>query len=139
MEDLEVSPSLTIPASELIWRFDTSGGPGGQHANRSSTRVEVSFDVSASIALDEATRERLLAQPLAENGIVRVQIGESRSQWRNRQLARRRLAGLLEEALRPPPPERKRTRPGRAARERRLREKHARSEQKRLRRPPEPG
>jgi ribosome-associated protein len=137
MDDLVVTSEVVIPAAELIVRFDTSGGPGGQHANRSSTRVELSFDVSASAVLDATTRERLLGHPSIENGIARVQVGESRSQWRNRQLARRRLAELLAEALRPPPPTRKRTRPGRAARERRLREKRARSEKKQLRRPPE--
>lgn len=138
MEDLEVSPSLTIPASELIWRFDTSGGPGGQHANRSSTRVELSFDVAGSSALDGARKARVLEHAAIDDGVATVRVSESRSQWRNRQLARRRLADLLNEALRPPSPPRKRTRPGRAARERRLAAKRTRSETKRLRRRPEP-
>jgi len=138
MEDLEVSPSLTIPASELNWRFDTSGGPGGQHANRSSTRVELSFDIAASSLLDEVKKARVLEHAGIEDGVATVRVSESRSQWRNRQIARRRLADLLNEALRPPSPPRKRTRPSRAARERRLAAKRTRSETKRLRRRPGP-
>ncbi len=140
MDDLVVTEHITIPSAELMWRFDTSGGAGGQHANRSSTRVELGLDVSTSTGFDDESRNRVLSN-LAErihNGVLSVQVGESRSQWRNRQLARRRLADLLRTALRPPPPPRKRTRPRRAARERRLADKRARSETKQLRRRPYP-
>ncbi|MFH1330440.1 MAG: peptide chain release factor-like protein, partial [Actinomycetota bacterium] len=96
-EPLRVAPGLVIPADELRWRFDTSGGPGGQHANRSATRVELAFDLATSPPVPEAVRARLLERlsPRAPGGVVRVVVDESRSQWRNRQTARRRLAALL--------------------------------------------
>ncbi len=127
----------TIPASELDWRFEPSGGPGGQHANRSNTRAILEFDVAASSAFDEQTSDRIIERlgARAENGRVRISVDETRSQWRNRAIARRRLAEMLEEALRPRR-RRKRTRPTRASRERRIRAKRRRSEKKRLRQPP---
>ena len=138
MDDLRVNRDLVLPDAELKWRFDPSGGPGGQHANKSATRVELSFDVVGSAALDETVRDRLLANLGTEvtDGIVTVQVGESRSQWRNRQIARRRLADLLQDALRPPPPRRRATKPTRASKERRLAGKRARSETKRMRQSP---
>jgi ribosome-associated protein len=138
MDDLVVTAKVTIPAGELVWRFDPSGGPGGQHANRSATRVEVSLNVAASVAFDEPTRQRVLGHlgDDVNDGVVTVRVGKSRSQWRNRQMARQRLAEMLREALRPPPAKRRVTRPGRAARDRRLAAKRARSETKRLRRRP---
>lgn len=135
MDDLRVGTDIVIPAAELQWRFDPAGGPGGQHANKSSTRVELSFDVSASSALSPELRRRLIER--LGNSEVVVQVAESRSQWRNRQIARRRLAERLSEALRPPPPQRRTTRPTRAARERRLADKRSRAQVKRLRRPPD--
>ncbi len=139
VDDLRVTGSLSIPAAELHWRFDPSGGPGGQHANKASTRVELSFDVSESAAFDEPTRTRVLSGlgDRVRDGVVTVQVNESRSQWRNRQLARRRLADLIVEALRPPPAPRRPTRPTRASRQRRLDSKRRRSEIKRLRRRPD--
>jgi ribosome-associated protein len=139
MDDLRVDQDLVIPAGELQWRFDPAGGPGGQHANRSSTRVELSWDISASPALPAGLRERVLGQLGSEvvQGVVTVRVGESRSQWRNRQIARRRLAEKLRRAMRPPAPSRRQTRPTRASRERRLADKRARSEIKRLRRKPD--
>lgn len=139
MDDLAIGDRFVIPASELVERFETSGGPGGQHANRSATRVVLSFDFTASEAFDADTR-RLLKERLPDRfraGVVSVDASESRSQWRNRQAARRRLRSLLEEALRPPPPARRKTRPSKAARRRRLEEKRARGAVKRLRRRPE--
>ncbi|MDJ0952783.1 MAG: alternative ribosome rescue aminoacyl-tRNA hydrolase ArfB [Acidimicrobiia bacterium] len=138
MDDLEVAPGVTIPAAELTWRFDPSGGPGGQHANKSATRVELILDVAGCSAFDAETRQRVLANLGASlhNGLLTVRVGESRSQWRNRQLARRRMAEMLRSAMRPPQPERRATRPSRAARERRLADKRARGETKRLRRRP---
>jgi ribosome-associated protein len=139
MDDLRVGRDVVIPESELTWRFDPSGGPGGQHANKSATRVELSFDVRKSAALAEPLRQRILDHLASDAaaGIVTVQVNESRSQWRNRQIARRRLADLLVDAMRPPPPRRRSTRPTRASRERRLSAKKARGETKRLRRRPD--
>jgi ribosome-associated protein len=136
MDDLRVTDDVVIPAAELEWRFDPSGGPGGQHANKSSTRVELSFDPASSAALDDRQRQRIAAS--LPDGVVSVRVDESRSQWRNRQIARRRLAEIIAEALRPPPPRRRPTKPTRASRERRLAQKRNRSEKKRLRRPPSP-
>jgi ribosome-associated protein len=137
MDELRVSDDLVIPASELTWRFDPSGGPGGQHANRSSTRVELLFDVANSDVLDGAMKARIMRHRSIDLGVISVRVSETRSQWKNRQIARERLVELLTEALRPPPPRRKRTRPGRAARERRLAKKRRRSETKRLRKRPD--
>jgi ribosome-associated protein len=138
MEDLVVTPQVTIPAAELRWRFDPSGGPGGQHANRAATRVELSFDVAATECLDPATKERMLRRlgRRARGGVVAVSVDDTRSQHRNRQLARDRLTALLADALRRTRP-RRRTRVPRAARQRRRRAKQRRSETKRLRRRPE--
>lgn len=100
--------------------------------------MELTFDIGATAALSEAMRQRVLEHldEDALDGVVTVQANESRSQWRNRQVARRRLAALLNDAMRPPPPKRKATRPTRASKERRLAAKRSRSETKRLRRPP---
>ena len=140
MDDLRIADRFVIPASELVERFDTSGGPGGQHANRSATRVILAFDLDATEVFTPDLK-RTMAKHLASrlrDGVVSVEVDESRSQWRNRQVARRRLRLLLEEALRPPPPPRRRTRPSASARRRRLEEKRARGDVKRLRKPPEP-
>lgn len=139
MDDLRVSHDLVIPAAELQWRFDSSGGPGGQHANRSSTRVELRYDISGSSAMEPALRERVLHQlgDEAPHGVVTIKVGESRSQWRNRQIARRRLGEKLRRAMRPPAPPRRQTRRTRASQEQRLADKRARSETKRLRRRPD--
>ncbi len=138
MDDLILSDDLVVPASELQWTFTTSGGPGGQHANRSATRAEVRFDVGASAALPDDIKRRLLDRlaTRAPQGVVTVGSGESRSQWRNRHLAHARLRRLLQEALRPETPRRP-TRPSRAAKQRRLQSKRRRSETKRLRRKPD--
>lgn len=131
-EDLEVRRGLVIPAAELQERFLPSGGPGGQHANRSATRVELSFDVAGSCALG-AKQRALVLERLGDT--VRVVVDEERSQRRNRDIARRRLAAMLRDAMRRDPPRRP-TRPSRAADARRLRAKQRRSEIKRQRRPP---
>ncbi len=130
MEDLVVG-SLTIPASELEERFETSGGPGGQHANRSETTVRLRFRVSES-SLPIEVREKLVSRL---GDVVEVSAAESRSQHQNREMARRRLAARIEEALADPRP-RKKTRPTRAAANRRLTEKKARSDVKKQRRRP---
>ena len=122
-----------IPESELRWRFDTSGGPGGQHANRSNTRVELTFNIEESRAFDQGTRNRLIARAGPE---VRVVEDKSRSQVTNRKRALRKLHSQLEEAARPDPPARRPTRPSRAARQRRLTVKRARGRIKNQRKTP---
>jgi ribosome-associated protein len=120
---------VTIPAGELTWRYDTPGGPGGQHANRAATRVELSFDVAGSPSLGDADRDRLVA---ALGPTVVVTAADSRSQARNRELAVERLRTLVGEALKPERPRRK-TKPSRAAKTRRLDAKKQRGELKRSR------
>jgi ribosome-associated protein len=139
MSDLTLPGGINVPERELQWRFGPSGGPGGQHANRAATRAELSFDLAASSAFDDAAKAQLQARlgRRLVGGVVTVIADESRSQWRNRVVARRRLAGLLAEALRPRRP-RVATAPSRGARRRRLASKRARGELKRLRRPPDP-
>lgn len=135
MEDLKISDAITIPAPELKWTFSPTGGPGGQHANRSSTRAELRFDVGASRAFDDETRQRVLAR-LSTGGVMTVIVDQTRSQWRNRQIARQRLADRIRETLKPDPPPRRATKPSRAARRRRVDDKKARSRTKSLRQPP---
>jgi ribosome-associated protein len=131
-ESIRVTRSVVLPFSEVQLRFSRSSGPGGQHANRSETRVEAVFDVEASQALTEIQRRRVLARV---GPVIRAVAQDERSQWRNRELAIERVAAQLREALRV---ERKRvpTKPSRASRERRLEDKRRRSETKRLRREP---
>lgn len=128
-EDLVVSRSLTVPADELSWRFSGSGGPGGQHANTANTRAEVRFDVAASPSLGPRQRARLLE---ALGPVVRVVASDERSQARNRDLARQRLAQRLAEALAVRTPRRP-TAPTRASTQRRLDDKRRHSAQKRER------
>ncbi|HTV10232.1 MAG TPA: alternative ribosome rescue aminoacyl-tRNA hydrolase ArfB [Acidimicrobiales bacterium] len=127
---LRVSRHLLIPPRELEWRFSASGGPGGQHANTSNTRVELIFDIEGSTVLGPRQRARLLARL---GPAVRLTASEERSQLRNRQAARQRLAQRLADALRPERP-RTPTAPTRASQERRLREKRLRSARKQERR-----
>lgn len=135
VDDLKISDTITIPAGELGWTFSPTGGPGGQHANRSSTRAELRFDVGASRAFDDDDRQRIVSR-LDADGMVTIVVDETRSQWRNRQIARQRLADRLREVLRPDPPPRRATKPSRAARRRRVDEKKARSRTKSLRKRP---
>jgi len=126
----------TIPPDELTWRFSRSGGPGGQYVNTADTRVELVFDLAASEALPPALKERALRalDGRLTAGAVVVTASEHRSQLRNREAAAERLAELLTEATAPPPRPRRKTRPSRAATERRLADKQRRSQTKRLRR-----
>lgn len=134
MEGLRVG-RFSIPESEIEETFTTSGGPGGQHANRSNTAVELRFDLSATTALPPQEKDRAVSRL---GPVVTVSVSESRSQWRNRALARTRLTERLEEALRPPR-RRRPTKPSRSARQKRLESKRRQSEKKRLRRNPEDG
>jgi ribosome-associated protein len=128
---LRVTRSCLIPLSELEWRFTPSGGPGGQHANRSNTRAEVRFDVAASPSLLEVHRARLLERL---GPVVRVVADDERSQLRNRDLALGRLQARLAEALRVERTRRP-TAPTRGSKLRRLETKKRRSDVKKMRRP----
>ena len=134
-EILPITDQLAIPLSELGFRFSRSGGPGGQHVNRTATRVELLFDVAHSPSLTEEQRQRLLkrlAGRIDSEGILRVAAQSERSQLRNRQEAIERLQTLLRQALHIPK-RRRRSKVPRWARERRLAEKRWRSETKRYR------
>jgi ribosome-associated protein len=129
-ESIQVSRSVTIPRSEIELRFSRSSGPGGQHAQKSDTRVEATFDVEDSAALSEAQKRRVIAKA---GPVLRAVAQDERSQWRNRELATERLVEALREALRVPR-KRKPTKPSKAAKERRLEAKKRRGQVKRLRR-----
>lgn len=136
---LEVGASRPLREDELTFRYTRSGGPGGQHVNTSSTRVELLFDVAGSPALTEPERslaKRRLRTRLDSEGRLRVVAQDERSRARNRAIAIDRFVALMREALRPPPPPRRPTQPTRAAREERLDEKRQRGTRKRMRRPP---
>ncbi len=133
---LVVNERVAIPRSELMYRASRSGGPGGQHVNTSSTRIELLWDFARSRALDDAARARLaekLAARLDADGKVRVVASDRRSQQQNRAAADERLAELVRRAL-TVPKARKKTKPSRAAKEKRLAEKRHRAERKHDRR-----
>lgn len=131
---LVVSEELAIPLAEVELRASRSSGPGGQHANVTASRIEAVFDVTASEALSEPQRRRL-REKLGDR--VSAVAQDARSQARNRELALERLAAKLADGLRRPK-RRRPTRPGRAARERRLQQKRRTSQRKAERRPPPP-
>ena len=122
---------LVVPAAELVERFSRSPGPGGQSVNTSDSRVELDYDVATSSALTDTQRARALRR--WPEGRVSIAASEHRSQHRNRVAARERLVELLREALAPPPPPRRATRPTRGAKERRLKAKKERGQTKALR------
>ena len=133
---LIVDDRVSIPRAELTFRASRAGGPGGQHVNTSSTRVELLWNVKRSSAVRGDVRRRLLeklASRMDASGTVRVVASAYRSQARNREDAETRLAALVRRALIVPKP-RKKTRPTRGAVESRLQSKRERSERKRLRR-----
>jgi ribosome-associated protein len=127
---LQITPSLRIPIAELQFRFSPSGGPGGQHANKVNTRVELRFDVARSASLGPRQRARLLDRLGSE---IRVVADDERSQARNRQVAVDRFRQRMAAALHVEKPRRP-TRPSRGAKERRLEAKRQVSERKRRRR-----
>jgi ribosome-associated protein len=129
-ESIQVTRSVSIPRSEIELRFSRSSGPGGQHAQKSDTRVEATFDVKASQGLSDVQKRRVLAKA---GPVLRAVAQDERSQWRNRELATERLVDALREALRVPR-RRRPTRPSKAAVERRLEQKRRRSQLKRRRR-----
>jgi ribosome-associated protein len=134
-----IPDGLVIPDAELVERFSRSSGPGGQSVNTTDSRVELRWDVAGSNALGEAQRTRLLDRLGARltDGAVTIVSSEHRSQLQNRTAARARLRMLLVDALAPPPPTRRPTRPSRAAKQRRVDAKRRRGELKSKRaRPP---
>jgi ribosome-associated protein len=132
-ESIRVTRSVVLPLAEVGFRFSRSSGPGGQHAQKSETRVEALFDVEASEALSTAQKRRVIART---GPVLRAVAQDERSQSRNRELALERLVEQLRRALRV---ERRRvpTGPTAASRERRREQKRRRSETKRLRRRPD--
>jgi ribosome-associated protein len=133
---LSVTPRLAIPRSELSYRASRAGGPGGQHVNTSSTRIELLWDLNGSTVIDDDQRDRLrlkLSARLDAEGKVRVVASDRRSQKQNRLAAEERLAALVRHAL-IIPKKRRPTKPTRAAKERRLSDKKRRGERKRERR-----
>jgi ribosome-associated protein len=135
---LRVSAGVTIPESELSWRFSRSSGPGGQGVNTADSRAELVWDAAASTALSPAQRERLLERLGGRlvDGVLTIAASEHRAQLRNRDAARERLVALVGEALRPPAPPRRATKPSRGSKERRLKAKQRRTDVKQLRQRP---
>lgn len=135
MTDLPVRPGLVLPERELRWRFSRSSGPGGQGVNTADSRVELSFDVAGSPSLPDGLRERALRRLRSRltDGVLTVVASEHRSQLRNREAARERLAAVLRAAMASDPPSRRPTKPTRASQRRRLDAKARRGAVKRLR------
>lgn len=134
---LRIADDLVIPRSELIYRATRAGGPGGQHVNTSSTRVELTWDVAASPSLTDEQRARLrerLARRIDGGGVLRLTDAGTRSQHRNRERVTKRFAELIAGAL-VEQKKRRKTKPSRASKEARLESKKRRSETKKLRNP----
>jgi ribosome-associated protein len=137
---LRITPSLVLPESEIQFRFSRSGGPGGQHVNKASTRVELLFDVAGSQSINDDQRQKIvqrLKRYLGSDGFLRVVSDASRSQWQNRATALEKFVVLLQTAL----ARRKKrvaTRPPKSAGEQRSKEKQIRSRKKALRRRVQP-
>lgn len=127
-DDLVTGRGLRIPAAAITWWATRSGGPGGQHANTSDTHVTVELDLDAA-GLPGGVTERLRT---THGDTVRASSADSRSQFRNRQLARQRLGDLVDDAAQPPK-RRRPTKPSRGARRRRLEDKRQQSEKKQRR------
>ena len=138
-EDVRINRSVTIPGDEVELTFSPSGGPGGQHANKASTRAELAWNVATSRALGPRQRERIrgaLRTRIDSSGTLRLTSDTYRSQLRNREDVIERLQREVAAALKPIK-KRRPTAPTRASKERRLEQKKRRSETKRLRRGPE--
>lgn len=133
---LEITPQVRIPMTEIVLTAISGGGPGGQHVNKSATRIALQWNVRTSLALREEQRERLLQQlasRLDTEGQLRIVAGEYRSQQQNRRAALERLQQLVARAL-VVPRVRRATRPSRGAVQERLTDKRKRAETKRQRR-----
>jgi len=134
-ESIRVTRSVSIPLAEIDLRFSRSSGPGGQHAQKTETRVEAIFDVEGSAALTSRQKQRIVRKA---GPVLRAVAQDERSQTRNRELAVERLAAQIAEALRIERP-RVPTKPSAAAVQRRLEQKRRRAETKRMRQPPPRG
>ncbi len=133
---IEVTPALRVPRSELAFRATRSGGPGGQHVNTSSTRIELTWDLAGSLSLPEETRAWLLqrlAPRLDSSGQLRIVAQEERSQLRNREAALERFRAIVAKAM-VVPRTRRATKPSKAAKRARLDDKKRRGAIKRERR-----
>jgi len=133
---IEVTPRIQLQEDELQWKAVRASGPGGQHVNKTSTAVELRFDVRSSPALPEPVRARLYGlagSRLTQDGVLVLVAQGSRSQEMNRQEALERLFDLIREAAKPPPPPRKKTKPTYASKVRRLQGKAKRSGVKAMR------
>lgn len=134
---LRVNDALAIPLAEIRYRASRSGGPGGQHVNTSSTKIELEFDVASSPSLSDVQRARIqdrLANRIDADGVLRLSSSGSRSQHQNREDATERLAALLADALKERK-RRRRTKVPKRAKEARLKEKKKRAETKKARGP----
>ncbi len=135
---LDITTAIRIPFSEIEFQTSRSGGPGGQNVNKVETRVELRFDLAHSFAFDDSLKQKLLVKLsslLTADGILRINVQESRSQWQNKQLAIEKFIGILRRALKPSK-KRIKTKPSRSAHQKRLEHKHKRSEIKRQRHTP---
>ncbi|MGP5257365.1 alternative ribosome rescue aminoacyl-tRNA hydrolase ArfB [Glutamicibacter sp. BW77] len=136
--DIEITRALSIPESELNWRFSRSSGPGGQHVNTSDSRVELSWSVAGSRMLSDYQRQRLLDRLDSRliAGVLTVSASEQRSQLRNREIAMQKIADLVGTALAPDGPRRRATKPTKGSQRLRLATKSRRSETKQQRKKP---
>ena len=137
--DLPVRESLVLPERELHWRFSRASGPGGQGVNTTDSRVELSFDLARTPSMPEPLRDRAVARLAGRliDGVLTIAASECRSQLRNRDAARERLAALLRGAIAPDPPKRRPTKPSAGAKRRRMDAKTRRGQVKRLRSRPD--
>ena len=133
--DLLIRDALVLPERELHWRFSRASGPGGQGVNTTDSRVELSFDLVRSPSVPDSLRERAVTRLAGRltGGVLTVVAAEHRSQLRNREAARQRLAATLREAIAPGPRRRRPTTPSAGAKRRRLEAKARRGQLKRLR------
>lgn len=130
-EFLRIGDRIEIPVTELMWRFSRSSGAGGQHVNTTDSRVELVFDIANSKSIPSYLRKRAIEK--LETPTITVVSSESRSQFQNRRKAEQRFIQLMEQAIALPPPQRRPTKPTKAAKQKRLDGKHRRSEIKRNR------
>ncbi len=139
-QDLKVSDELVIPGWELWFTASGSGGPGGQHANTSDTAVTLHWSIPDSSVLEDDEKKRIrknLKRNITQEGVLQVSASDTRSQHRNRKIARKRMAEQVEEAVEKPK-RRIPTKPSKASDRRRLREKRHRGRIKKLRQDPDP-